>query len=231
MIGDLQAIVRSAASLCRLALMHIHQRSAGRWPHGLVAGVPAANGEDLRRISLWTRIPWPSAGVALYGGSGGILSPGAPLPDHLFREALKDPFGYHRSAGREDGIANAMAVLGYPGATQLDYTKLTGGPTWTPPGATMPVPNHNAFGVQCPTFPGEWTLADGEPTYGTAMYAIVTAIRRHKRASAKLCEVRKAPKEVVTQSWWDAGQVPATRNVVRTETSTALDPNIVTTRV
>lgn len=231
MIGDLQAIVRAAASLSRLALIHIHQRSAGRWPHGLVAGVPAANGEDLRRISLWTRIPWPSAGAALYGGSGGILSPGVPLPDHLFREALKDPFGYHRSAGREDGIANAMAVLGYSGATHMDYLQLTDCPRWMPPGATVAVPNQNAFGVQCPTFPGEWTLADGEPPHGTPMQAIVAAIRRHKRASAKLCEVRRTPNQVVTQTWWDAGQDPSTRNVVRTQTSTSLAPNIVTTRV
>lgn len=225
MIGDLQIIVRAAASLCRTVLMFVHQRSAARWPHGTVAGAPAANGDDLVRIALWERIPWPS------GGTNGADAPGAPLPDHTFRQALKDPFGYHRSAGRADGLTNAMATLGYLDATHMDYTQLTNGPTWVPPGASGPELNQNAFGVQSPSFPSEWTLADGEPAFGTPMYAIVSMIRKHKRASARLCEVRRAPKKVVTQSWWEAGQNPATINYVRTESSTPQTPNIVTSRV
>lgn len=206
-------------------MQEVHRRNAARWPHGMVGSSPAPVGDDLDDIALWMKIPRFSTGVAVLGP--GRFSPGVPMPDHLFREILKKPFTYHGSAGRIDGLLFAVQLLGYTGASYLDFDEVKDCPTWVPPGASGPVPNQNAFGLLCPLFPCDWLPADGVPYPGTPLDTLIRTINTFKRASARLVEIRVHQTVVTTQTWWDGPRQDPVQ-VVRTESSTDTNPSKVT---
>ena len=216
MASDLSRLALLASVAGRDFLAQVHRAFAAHWPHGVVDGSPAAVGDELRSISEWERITWPMTG-------------GVPMSDQAFREVLKTPFTYHRSFGTQIGLLAAVAALGYQGVRYMDFTELRSAPTWVPPGGSGPVVNQNAFGLICPTFPVNWIATDGTPTLGTPLDSLVKTIKRFKRASAKLWEIRIGENIVVKQSWWDGGQNPLTLNEVRTQSSTDADPDLVTT--
>lgn len=228
MASDLNRFVKVAASLSRRFIQEAHRRIAATWPHGVVGTSPAPVGEDLKRIATWTRIPWFGTGIV--STSTGNLTAGVPLPDQTFREVLKKPFTYHRSQGRVDGLLLAVSVLGYAGASYLDWQEVFDCPTWVPPGGGGPVPNQNAFGLLCPLFPQDWQLSMGAPALGTPLDTLIRVINETKRASARLVEIRRTQNVVVTQSWWDGPRDPSNVVIVRTQSSTDVAPVKVTSR-
>lgn len=187
-----------AAAIIRQLVMFGHRRIAAMWPHGLVDGSPAPQGAELDHIGIWTAIPRPSAGMG-------------PAIDYIYREILKRPFSWHREEGTVAGIIRAVESLGYTNVSYIPWNGLTDCPTWIPPEESSPVFNQNAFGVYCDGFPANWLASSGVPSGSTMndarMRSLIQAVLGAKRASAKFWEIRIGESYVVTQPWWEAGQI------------------------
>lgn len=224
-MGELRTLIVVASSLSRRFIRELHFRFAGWWPHGEVDRSPAATGEAMAKIARWMKIPWFATGVVIQGTTR--VNPGVPMSDKNFREYLKDPFNYHQSAGRQDGLLTAIQILGYHEARYMEWYELEECPTWTPPGASVPVQNQNAFGILCPNFPGDWKPSQGLPAAGTPIDTLMAVINQYKRASARLCELRVSYLQVVTQTWWDGPRDPNNVQLVRSQSSTNVDPIVV----
>lgn len=191
----------TAAGIVQDFVMDGHRKVAAQWPHGTVKGSPAPQGRELDDIGEWTRIKRAAIGREA-------------VDDGVYRAILQDPFGWHEDGGREEGLLRAVRALGYDDVEYLAWNQLTNTPEWTPPGAHVSVPNQNTFGLQSPNFPAGWQ--DGGPLPspstldGQRFRSLLAVIRQAKRASARFIELRKTPRRVVTQSWWEGTQLDET---------------------
>ena len=105
----------------------------------------------------------------------------------------------------ELGLLRAVEALGYSNVRYLAWDELTDCPTWVPPLGSVPVPNHNSFGLACDAFPANWLGSDGIPS-DPAARVLLSVVMRSKRASATFWEIRSGESRVVTQAWWEGPQ-------------------------
>lgn len=186
MASEFRNLLLALAGSARDFVREGHRSFAARWPHGQVDGSPAAVGEELDLMGEWMKIRRPMLAAA-------------PMSDPLYRELLKDPFSYHRAEGTQRGLIRAVEALGYTQVEYLDWFELSGAVT-----------NQNAFGLKAADFPmGIWNWGEPYPPglAGRRLRVLVETILSFKRASARLWELRTVESFVVTQSWWDGGQV------------------------
>lgn len=195
MASEFRKLIQVASSLARDLVLASHRSFAAWWPHGMVASSPAPVGDDLRVISEWMRIPWPMTGST-------------PMPDAMFREVLKAPFTYHRSAGTVDGLISAVQALGYADVSYMSWEQLKDCPTYVPIGGGTPLFNQNAFGLKCPSFPDSW-FSGGSVSSGSPLDTLIRTVMRSKRASSKLWELRITESRVVSQAWWNGPRDPS----------------------
>ena len=188
----------TGASIASDLVQHGHRKIASLWPHGVVNGSPAPQGQELDAIGKWMKLPRSARGTTLVG-------------DDVYRATLQQPFSWHGKIGTIEGLIRAVESLGYTGVTYLFWYELRDCPTWTPPGETTPVLNQNAFGLMCNGFPTNWIGSDGIPVasgeVSARLRSVIQTVLRTKRASAKFWEVRSTYAKVVTQAWWEGGQV------------------------
>lgn len=190
--SNLWRLLVAGASMARDFLMEGHRMIAALWPHGAVDGTPAAQGEELDSIGKWMKMPRMGFGST-------------PVPDATYRQALQRPFSWHQLAGTELGLLRAVEALGYSNVRYLAWDELTDCPTWVPPLGSVPVPNHNSFGLACDAFPANWLGSDGVPS-DPAARVLLSVVMRSKRASATFWEIRTSESRVVTQAWWEGPQ-------------------------
>lgn len=187
----------TGASITSDLVQEGHRKIASLWPHGVVNGSPAPQGQELDSIGKWMKLPRPARGFDL-------------VSDDVYRSSLQRPFSWHRKIGTIDGLIRAVESLGYTGVEYMYWFELRDCPTWTPPGASAPVLNQNAFGLKCNGFPLNWIGSDGNPAVTNESQArlrsLIQTVLRTKRASAKFWELRSTYAKVVTESWWGGDQ-------------------------
>ena len=188
----------TGASIASDLVQHGHRKIASLWPHGVVNGSPAPQGQELDAIGKWMKLPRAARGTTLVG-------------DDVYRATLQRPFSWHRKIGTIEGLIRAVESLGYTGVTYLFWYELRDCPTWIPPGESVPVLNQNAFGLMCNGFPTNWIGSDGIPVasgeVNARLRSVIQTVLRTKRASAKFWEVRSTYAKVVTQAWFEGDQV------------------------
>lgn len=182
----------AAASMVRDFLMGGHRMVAAIWPHGTVAGSPAAQGAELDDMGKWMKLPRLGFGRT-------------SVSDDVYRRALQRPFSWHQMAGTMDGLLRAVEALGYSNVRYLAFDELTDCPTWVPPGETLAVLNPNTFGLACDAFPANWLASDAAPV-DSDLQSLIAVVMRSKRASARFWEIRAGESRVVTQAWWEGPQ-------------------------
>ena len=192
MASEFSNPIRAAAAFTVDLIRSAHYAFASRWPHGMVGDTPASRHDDLVNIGKWMKIPWP-------------MRDGVLAPDFHYREIVKRPFSYHRSAGTVQGIIAAVQALGYSDVPEGLLTP----PTWPGGPGGSQIINENAFGLASSSFPRSWVGTSPIPDPSSDLGTLIRTINKVKRASARLWELRFTnPALVVSQEWSDAGRDP-----------------------